>query len=235
MKGVNGGIDPQRVTELMHAIAAGHTWAIWELRELADVPIRARLRAELRRLDVHYTADDLDGMVTEAVIAIVQVAGGWRPGGAPPWAWAHNRIVAVVHGFIGVFARSLDEVGETPDLATEPSTAGPASEHDLATGPRLTLRRLVAQSRAPVEDLEAALSDLVSDRDANVWLAVEMERAGGNQRPAVTVGTRFGMTDVGVRKVVQRVRARLTQAARDGRYPGLSRLPIFSRHASSAA
>jgi hypothetical protein len=234
MSGFSGGIDPQRVTQLMQAIAAGHTWAIWELGELADVPIRSRLRAELRRLDVHYTTDDLDGMVTEAVIAVANVAGAWRPGGAPPWAWAHHRIVGVVHGFIGVFARSLDELGETPDLATEPSTAGPAREHDLVTGPRLALR-LLARSRPPIEDLEAALSDLVSDRDANVWLAVEWERAGGNQRPAVTVGTRFGMTDVGVRKVVQRVRERLTKAAGDGRYPGLSRLPILSRHASSAA
>jgi hypothetical protein len=232
--GALGRVDPHHVARLMEAIAAGHSWAIWELRRTADVPIRSRLRAELRRLDVHYTADDLDGMVNDAVMAIAQVARAWRPGGAPPWVWAHRRIVGVVHGFIGVFARSLDEVDETPDLAIAAAPSLASGEPDVSTDARLALQRL-ARSRPPAGDLEAALCDLVSARDADVWLAVEWERGGGNRRPAVTVATQFGMTDVGVRKVVQRVRARLAKAVSDGRYPALAALPAIAGHAPPAA
>lgn len=226
-----GRIDRDHVARLMDAIAAGQQWALWELRSVADTPIRARLRAELRRLDVRYNADDLDGMVIDAVLEIAKVAGAWQPGGASPWSWAHHRVIGVVHRFVGVFARSLDQIGETIDLA---DNGHYAASHDLAVGPRQALQRL-ADLRPRARDLDAALSELVSPRDAAVWLAVESERAGGNRHPAVTVGARFGMTDVGVRKVVQRVRTRLARAAADGRYPALYGVPILAVHVSVAA
>ena len=103
--------DEVTVARLMAAIAAGNQPAIWALRELADVPIRSRVRGELRRLGVRYDAEDLDGMVIDAVLAIADIAGSWRPGGAPPWSWAHHRVVGVVHRWVGTFADSLDDLG----------------------------------------------------------------------------------------------------------------------------
>jgi hypothetical protein len=230
--GIVGRIDRDHVARLMEAIAGGHQWAIWDLRDVADTPIRSRLRAELRRLDVPYDADDLDGMVIDAVLEIAKVAGAWQPGGASPWSWAHHRVIAVVHRFVGVFARSLEQIGETADVAENGRNT--TTPQDLAIAPRQALQRL-AKSRPRACDLDAALSELVSPRDAAVWLAVEFERAGGNRHPAVTVGAGFGMTDVGVRKVVQRVRTRLAQAAIDGRYPALRRVPVLAGHVSAAA
>jgi hypothetical protein len=75
----------------MAAIAAGNQPAIWALREVADVPVQWRVRGELRRLGVRYDAEDLHGMVIDAVLAVAHMAGGWRPGGAPLWSWAHHR------------------------------------------------------------------------------------------------------------------------------------------------
>jgi hypothetical protein len=236
--------DDRAVARLMAHIAAGDSPAIWCLRELADVPLRSRVRGELRRLGVRYEAEDLDALVVDAVLAIADVATAWRPGGAPPWAWAHHRVVGVVHRFVGTFADSLDGLGEGDAdgaigwLEAHALRASATSAHPYASiepdgaahEPLAALRRL-----APVvswaADLEAVLSEAASTRDAAVWLATLEERAAGNASPALTVGTRFGLRSATVRQVVHRVWHRLDAAVSEGRYPALAELPLCAERA----
>lgn len=226
------------VASLMAQIAAGHRAAVWRLHTLAGPPVRSRLRSELRRLGVRYDAEDLEALLADAVLAIADVAPAWRPGGAPPWAWAHHRVVGVVHRWVGTFADSLDGMaGGDADgalgwfegrqaLAAVPAPGGNGAvdPDEVVTGARTTLRRLAATHPAAAE-LDAALSALVSPTAAAVWLTVTEEAACGNRHPAVTAGARFGMRPDTVRKTVQRVRRRLADAVADGRFPTLAGLP----------
>jgi hypothetical protein len=231
----------------MRAIAAGDGSALWTFRDVADPPVRMRLLATLRRLDVPFDADDLDGMVTDAVLAIADVAGAWRPGEAPPWVWAHHRVVRVVHRFVGIFATSLDaqavdDYGETlgrltsRDQVGSRQTTGPVAFDplDVVSGARATLKGL-ASDRPRAAMLDDALSETASDRDAALWLAVLDEREAGNRHPAVTVGTRFGMRPDAVRKAVQRVWLRLRRATDDDRFAALASLPLFAQEQRCAA
>lgn len=232
------------VAALMEAIAAGDRSAIWNLREIADAPVRSRLRGELRRLGARYDADDLDGMVVDAVLAVAEIAGSWRPGGAAPWSWAHHRVVGVVHRFVGTFALSLDDLGDgdrdaavswlsARSLVVADPDRVAVDPEDAVAHARSTLSRLV-DTRRPVRVLgvlDTALSEVVSDRDAAVWLAVLGEREAGNRHPAVTVGAQFGMRADHVRKTVQRVRQRVRQASTAERYASLAALPVLSDRA----
>jgi hypothetical protein len=232
----------------MGAIAAGDRSAVWKLRDVADPPVRRRLASTLHRLDVRYDADDLDGLVIDAVLAIADVAGAWRPGGAPPWVWANHRVVGVVHRFVGIFAKSLDALSEGDygdavarltargRCAEARSTAAvTAFEHgDDVLTPRAVLRGM-ASDRPEAALLDAALSEIVSGRDAALWLAVLDERAAGNRHPAVTVGARFGMRPDAVRKAVQRVGERLRRGTRNDRFAPLASLPVFAHDKRDAA
>lgn len=241
----------------MQAIAAGDQSALWRFREVADPPVRRQLLATLHRLDVPFDTDDLDGMVTDAVLAIAEVAGAWRPGGAPPWVWAHRRVVCVVHRFVGIFARSLDALADDDCGAalarltrrcrvSESSTAPLVSTNghdqaatsldpaDVICNARAALRRL-ACDRPDAALLDNVLSEIVSERDAALWLAVLDEREAGNRHPAVTIGTRFGMRPDAVRKAVQRVGGRLRQATENDRFAPLESLPVLSRAVGCAA
>jgi hypothetical protein len=236
--GGTGG-DEARISRLMAEIAAGRRSAIWELHRAAGIQVRARVRGELRRLGVRYDADDLDALVIDAVLAIADVAGAWRPGGAPPWSWAHHRVVGVVHRWVGTFADSLEglgdgdtdgalswcahrQAGRSDAIAGGVSAVDPA---DAVAETRAVLGRL-AVTTPPAADLDAALSALVSPLAAAVWLAVVDESEAGNRHPAVTVGARFGMRPDAVRKTVQRVRQCLARAAAgDERFAAGASLP----------
>ena len=54
---------------------------------------------------------------------------------------------------------------------------------------------------------------MVSDRDAAIWLGVQLEKGAGNRSPAVTVAAEHGLRPDAVRKVVQRVGERLDSVA----------------------
>lgn len=233
--------DEVAVAQLMAGIAAGDTAAIWSFHEMADVPVRSRLRGELRRLGVRYEAEDLDALVVDAVLAIADVAPSWRPGGAPPWSWAHHRVVGVVHRFVGTFADSLDELGDgdaegaigwlEAHAMRSPAALVPREPAEGPDGacrePLAALRRLATVEPWAAE-LDAALSATTSARDIAVWFATLDERAAGNASPALTVGTRFGLRAATVRQVVHRVWSRVEAATADDRYPALAALPLFA-------
>jgi hypothetical protein len=215
------------IARLMRAIAAGDQSALWAFRDVANPPLRRRLRATLHRLDVPYGLEDLDGMVIDAVLAIAEVAGAWRPGGAPPWVWAHHRVVGVVHRWVGIFATSLDSLAQgdygdalarltSPGHAGAPSTGAEGTAFapaDVVSGGRAALQRL-ASDRPDAALLDAALSETVSPRDAALWLAVLDEREAGNRQPRGHGGRAFGMRPNAVRKAVQRVGRRLRERPR---------------------
>ncbi|HEX6421060.1 MAG TPA: hypothetical protein VFZ77_21330 [Acidimicrobiales bacterium] len=240
--------DEATIARLMADIAAGRRSAIWQLLPLAREPVRARLRGELRRLGVRYDGQDLEGLVIDAVLAIADVAAAWRPGGAPPWSWAHHRIVGVVHRWVGTFADSLDALGdgdpggalgwlEARGAGRRPPgvcVAAVGADDDAVAEVLAALRRLGATHPAAAE-LDAALGELVAPRAAAVWLAMAAEAAAGNRHPAVTVGARFGMRPEAVRKTSQRVRERLAEAGAGGRFAGLAALPAVAGRRRLAA
>lgn len=249
--GATAPTDEAAVARLMAAIAAGHRPAIWALRTTADGPVRSRVRGELRRLGVRYEAEDLDAMVTDAVLAIADVAGAWQPRGAPPWAWAHHRVVGAVHRFVGTFADSLDALGDgdanggldwlaSHGMASRVGTSGvdgglaetatgavDADDPGAAVTAGLTALRRLASTRPLVALLGEALDEMASPRDAAIWLAMADERAAGNRHPAVTLAARFGMRADAIRQVAHRVGRRLDAATADGRFTALRTLPIL--------
>lgn len=245
--------DEAAVAGLMAAVAAGDRPAIWSLRITADGPVRSRVRGELRRLGVRYEAEDLDAMVIDAVLAIADIAGSWQAGGAPPWAWAHHRVVGAVHRHVGTLADSIEALGSGDTsgaldwLATRAIISAPAAATVAAAGSaaggscgggavdpgdaiaagRAALRRLAA-TRPLAALLDEALTEVASPRDAAVWLAMHEERVAGNRHPAVTVGARFDLRADAVRQVAHRVRRRLDRLADQGRFAALRELPALA-------
>jgi hypothetical protein len=190
------------VVGLMARIVAGDAEAMWELHDVAEPSLRRLLRAEARRIDVRIGDDDLFDLTLDAVIELRKLAGSWNPEGALPWVWARRRITALVHDHVGTFARPLDDAVAEP--AAEP--VAPLEE------PRAVLRSLAGRHPS-ARRLEQKLSAAASERDADIWLGVLVEKAAGNRSPAVTIAAEHEMQPAAVRKVVQRVSERLGDVA----------------------
>ena len=200
----NEGEDGLRaaVSEVMARIVAGERSAVWELHGLAEPWLTRMLRAEARRIDLRIGDEDVFDLTLDAAVDLGKLAGSWNPDGALPWVWARRRVAALVHQHAGTFARELDE----HHLALEaPPVTPPAPE------PREVLRR-VARTHPAARHLEQRLS-AVSERDASIWLGVQLEKGAGNRSPAVTVAAEHGLRPDAVRKVVQRVGQQLHEVA----------------------
>ncbi len=193
----------ERVREVMARIAGGERSAVWELHTLAEPALGRMLRAEARRIDVRIGHDDLLDLTLDAAIELGRLAPAWKPDGAPPWVWARHRVTALVHRHVGTFARELDE--SHAEIEAPPAVA-PVER------PREVLRSLASRHPA-ARRLEQRLSTSVTERDADIWLGVQLEKAAGNRSPAVTVGVDHGLRPEAVRKVVQRVGERLDDVA----------------------
>jgi hypothetical protein len=187
------------VARAMASIVAGDHTAIWDLHRLAERSLRGMLGAEARRVNAWISDDDLFDLTLDAAMAIADAAASWRPGSALPWVWARLRVTALVHRHLGMFTRELDE---THLDVEEPPVVARIEE------PRAVLRSLASRYEAAAQ-LDDRLSHAVSDRDAEIWLGVQLEKAAGSRSPAVTVAADQGMRPGAVRKVVQRVGERL--------------------------
>ena len=188
-----------RVNLVMFAIAAGEEHAIWDLHQLAEPSLQALVRREAARVGVHLGVDDVFDLTLDAAMELGRIARSWNPAGALPWVWAKKRLLALVQAHLGTFTRELD------DAALE-REAPPA--HVPMEEPVAALRRL-AERHDGARALQQRLEQLVSPRDADIWLAFQVERDGGNRSPAVTIAVDHGMRPDAVRKVVQRVSERL--------------------------
>lgn len=191
------------VTAVMARLAAGDRGAVWDLHELAEPALTRIVRGEARRIDVRIGHDDVFDLTLDAAIDLAKLAGSWNPEGALPWVWARRRITALVHEHVGTFADELDDAHldlEAPAVVAR------------VDAPREVLRE-AARRHPAAHQLERRLAVAASDRDVEIWLGVQLERAAGNRSPAVTVATDHGMRADAVRKVVQRVTQRLEDVA----------------------
>lgn len=191
------------VVGVMARLAGGEQSAVWELHDLAFPALARILRAEARRIDVRIGEEDIFDLTLDAAIDLSKLARAWQPDGALPWVWARRRVTALVHDHVGTFTRELD----AEHLAVE----APAPVAAVAE-PREALRSL-ARRHPSAHRLDQRLSAVVSDRDAEIWLGVELERAAGNRSPAVTIAVEHGLRPEAVRKVAQRVRERMDAVA----------------------
>ena len=80
-----------------------------------------------------------------------------------------------------------------------------------------------------VELLFEALELVLSERDRQLFLEVEVQQALGDRSPATTVGPMLGMQPAAVRQQYRRARLRLRRlAGTDPRYAPLADLPIVA-------
>jgi hypothetical protein len=192
-----------QVAAVMARIVAGDRDATWDLHVLAEVPVRHMLRKEARRIDFRIGDEDVFDLTIDAAIDLAKLARSWDPSGALPWVWARKRINRLVHDHVGQFTRELDdehlEVEAPPVMEAVPE-------------PREVLRT-VARRHPAARHLDEALSASVSERDADIWLGVQLEKGAGNRSPAVTIAAESGLRPDAVRKVCQRVSERLERVA----------------------
>jgi hypothetical protein len=191
------------VAQVMARIVAGDRDATWDLHVLCEVPVRHMLRAEARRVDFRIGDEDVFDLTIDAAIDLAKLARGWDPEGALPWVWARKRINRLVHDHIGQLTRELDD--EHLDLP-EPEPTPPMPE------PREVLRS-AAKRHPAARELERKLTAVATERDASIWLGIQLERGVGNRSPAVTIGVEWGLRPDAVRKVCQRVGERLEHVA----------------------
>lgn len=189
----------QQVADVMARIVGGDSQATWDLHRLAEPALRRILQAEAGRVGAWLPDDDLWDLTLDAAMAIAASAGAWKPGAALPWTWAHSRITALVHQHLGTFTRPFD--AELHDHEEPPAVI-------KVDRLRPVLRSLAARHEA-ARLLDERLSEVASERDAEIHLGMLLEKAEGNHSPAVTVAADQGMQPAAVRKAHQRVGARL--------------------------
>lgn len=206
------------VEAIMARLAAGDAAAVFTLAEHHGHRVAGVVRRQLARCGVdHITRDDLQSLVIDACIELRHVAAAWRPGGALPWWWAEGRIRAVVNGWVGVHADSLDDHLDWVET-DEPSQAL-SFEDSVAE----TFARLVAE--VPLVGLvaEAARAANVDDVALVCLLDYSIQQGQGDPSPAHTLAERYGVSPETLRKRISRGRSRLkVVVATDPRFAALA-------------
>ncbi len=219
-------VEQGRLEDLMRDMGQGDGAAVFALYEEFGGRIAGAVRAMLRRRGVRsVSADDLDGLVVDACLALQDVAAAWRPdGGALPWRWAHQRIEAVVGSFVGQHADEVDDAVMARLARLGAVVPGPVEEPDLLA----LLSRLVPAGAMAVLVREA-LHRSGSERDQRLLLEVKVQEALGDRSPANSVAPLFGMRPAAVRQQVHRVKQRMRDlAAADPRFAPLAALPLVA-------
>jgi hypothetical protein len=210
-----------RLVALMARMAAGDRAAVFTLYVEFGGHVAAFMRRALRRLGVdHVAADELDGLVLDACLALFDHAGAWDPGGgALPWNWAGRRLAAIAAGWVGQHADPIDG-------------------HDVAVDEQLrALEREpegleVLERLAPCHDgcelFREALERVSAPRDRRILLEMRLQADAGDPSPSITVARVHGMRPDAVRQVAKRTRERLRALARtEPRFAPLVDLPIL--------
>jgi hypothetical protein len=186
----------------MAAIVQGEPEGFVALFRLATPPVRKLIAFELGAVGFRLSPDQLDDLTRSAVVDIAGLAGTWRPdGGALPWNWARQRILAQAFTAVTGCHNSLnsDPDGDLPEAETQFASA--SDEADLAEA----LDRL-AGCVPEAELLLSGLNQVANERDRCIWLEYVAEQATGNPSPAGAVARIHGLAEPNVRKIVQRVR-----------------------------
>ena len=196
--------DPFAVEAIMARLVEGDPAAVFTLAEHHGHRIAGVVRRQLRRCGVDdIGVDDLQALVIDACFELRDVAGAWRPGGALPWWWAEGRIRAVVNGWIGVHADSIDDHW----AAVEAGESGfaPTAEDSVAE----TFARLVEE--VPLVGLvaEAARAARVDEVALLCMLDYCIQQDQGDPSPAHTLAARYGVSPETLRQRICRGRRRL--------------------------
>lgn len=189
----------------MTRLTGGDMDALADLAAAATGPIRSMVLGAFQSHGIWVDQDRLHDIVQDSLLELVKLAPAWRAdGGAKPWRWARPKLVAAAYRSLGHFT---DDIEDHLGLADERGTPALDDEDQVEM-----LARLAAEHEE-VAILFDALGIVASERDRKVWLAVHVEAANGNGAPAVTVAQDFGLTPQNVRKIRQRVQAKLLSLA----------------------
>ena len=196
--------DPFTVEAIMARLVAGDTAAVFALAEHHGHRVAGVVRRQLRRCGIdEIGADDLRALVIDACLELRDVAGAWRPGGALPWWWAEGRIRAVVNGWVGVHADSIDD--HWAAIEDEEAFSAPSVEDSVAE----TFARLVEE--VPLVGLvaEAARAARVDEIALLCMLDYCIQQDQGDPSPAHTLADRYGVSPETLRQRICRGRRRL--------------------------
>ena len=139
----------------------------------------------------------LDGLTLDACDVVFRRAGGWKPGGAAPWNWAHKAIRAEVARSIGhrVVEFNPDHDDRDSEVGHHGGVVSDLAADDLG----------VLINRNPrVGLLDQAIRSVGSERDQLVYWEYRIQQGMGDPSPAHTVGARFGLKPDNVRQLCRR-------------------------------
>jgi hypothetical protein len=214
----------ERLVVLMSRMAAGDRAAVFTLYVEFGGHVAAFMRRALRRLGVdHVAADELDGLVLDACLALFDHAGAWDPGGgALPWNWAGRRLAAIAAGWVGQHADALDAL-DGHDVVVDEQLRAPGREPE-----GLEVLERLAPCHDGCELFREALERVSAPRDRRILLEMRLQADAGDPSPSVTVARALDMRPDAVRQVAKRTRDRLRALARrEPRFAPLVDLPIL--------
>lgn len=207
-------VEPPALAAIMSGLADRDGAALFSLIEVCRPELVRTVRAIAAKRRARLSAEQVDELVLDAALAISEVAGAWKPDGAPPWFYAHGRIAAAVDRVIGQWTDAL--VDERAEVEQPPWAA--ATEADTAE----VMARL-AEEHELVALLHDGLEAVASPRDLLVFVEHRIQVALGDPSPAATVARLYGMEPAAVRQQTRRVRLRLQRLAEtDPRYSELA-------------
>ena len=218
-------VSKDELHRIMAGVVAGEAWAIGAFFGAATVPVRRLLLARFQEAGIWLSADRLEDLIRDCIVELIDLAPSWRPdGGAPPWSWARQRLVATAFARLGILADDLDRHHSLVDDRGDPHLAvDPAPLASLVVLDRL------AADRHEAALLVEAFTGGISRRDQVIWLDVLIEHGAGNRSPAVTVAQTHGLSPALVRKICQRVRERLVRIGHsEDRFGPLLDLPVLA-------
>lgn len=216
------------LADVMARLVAGDPQAMLDLLEVAWAPVRGIMDRTLRDAGFPAGAELLDDATLNGVLDLLEHPGGWRAdGGAKPWNWAALRLRRVAFEVLGQVADELPEEdgGGTADdrpgrwqRTAAIDTAPPVDELPVEGRELSTFERLRHTAGLPL-GIDAALArrivdgllEVASERHAEAWLEVYLEKCNGNTEAAVTVSTLLDLTPANVRQIDRRVTGRLTR------------------------
>ncbi len=211
------------VAELMARMATGDSAAVFDLVDRFGPELRAAVSRVAVSRGAHLDRQALDDLALDVGLELNDLARAWRPdAGALPWTWARHRVAAVVDRHLGQWCSSLDVGVER----TEKEDGPVPSAHEARL---VDVMRRMGSTEPLVELLFEALELVLSERDRQLFLEVEVQQALGDRSPATTVGPMLGMQPAAVRQQYRRARLRLRRlAGTDPHYAPLADLPIVA-------
>lgn len=200
----------ERLVEIMAAMATDPA-AVFALTNEFHPELARTVRSLMRMDGRELTPEDTNDLVMDAALALTEVAGSWRPDGALPWTWAKARIRSTIRATM-FGPRPVDPhdiaiadiVEADSDEGSRP--VGQAEEPDW----RGALIAVATQHRHGNVVMKVLMED-ISERNCAVFLQYLVQQDMGDPEPSKTVATMMELKPANVRKIVQRVRARLAE------------------------